>query len=341
MSTIDTARVAAEDAPAIPGLRFRRYGGPADLPGIVRVNRASHIADAWEELMTVESMGNDLAHPTTIPSVEGVMLAEVDGRLVGYWRTDVEDGTAGERLYFSFGHVDPEWRRRGIGRALLRHAESELRARAHEEAGAMAGRERFLESWAPQNLPAATSLLLSAGYDAARWFFDMVRPDLEDITDYPLPDGLEIRPVTPDEWRPIFDADIEAFRDHWGGLDGSDNSYDRWVKTSHFDPSLWVVAWDGNEPAGASINLIDPDENEAWGFRRGWLDSVWVRRPWRRRGLARALVARSLRVLRERGMTSAILGVDADNPTGALGVYESNGFRVHKRSTAYRKPLSP
>ena len=55
-----------------------------------------------------------------------------------------------------------------------------------------------------------------------------------------------------------------------------------------------------------------------------------VRRPWRRRGLARALVAESLRALRDAGMTSAVLGVDADNPTGALGVYEDNGF-VHRR----------
>jgi len=75
------------------------------------------------------------------------------------------------------------------------------------------------------------------------------------------------------------------------------------------------------------------------GRRRGWLESVFVRRPWRRRGLAQAIVARSLVVLRERGMDHAMLGVDADNPTGAVGVYERAGFVVAKRSTAYRKPM--
>ena len=64
-----------------------------------------------------------------------------------------------------------------------------------------------------------------------------------------------------------------------------------------------------------------------------------MRRPWRRRGLAAPLVARSLVLLRERGMTSAWLGVDADNPNGALGVYERAGFAVDQRSTAYRKPM--
>jgi ribosomal protein S18 acetylase RimI-like enzyme len=109
----------------------------------------------------------------------------------------------------------------------------------------------------------------------------------------------------------------------------------------NFDPSLFVVAWDGEEIAGAVLNLIDADENAALGRQRGLLDSVFVRRPWRRRGLAAALVGRSLALLRERGMTSAWLGVDADNPMGALGVYQRAGFTVHERSTAYHKPMDP
>ncbi len=66
-----------------------------------------------------------------------------------------------------------------------------------------------------------------------------------------------------------------------------------------------------------------------------------VRRPWRRRGVARALIARGLEALRERGLDEAILGVDADNPQGALRLYESVGFRLHRRSAVYRKPAPP
>jgi ribosomal protein S18 acetylase RimI-like enzyme len=75
------------------------------------------------------------------------------------------------------------------------------------------------------------------------------------------------------------------------------------------------------------------------GVLHGWLDSVFTRRPWRRRGLARALVARSLVLLKEQGMAEGILGVDADNENGALGVYTDNGFVVTERFTAYRRPL--
>jgi ribosomal protein S18 acetylase RimI-like enzyme len=85
--------------------------------------------------------------------------------------------------------------------------------------------------------------------------------------------------------------------------------------------------------------MIFPADNEASGIRRGWLDRVSVRRPWRRQGVGRALIAASLNELQRRGMEIASLGVDADNPTGALELYEGLGFRQDKRSTAYRKPI--
>jgi ribosomal protein S18 acetylase RimI-like enzyme len=113
----------------------------------------------------------------------------------------------------------------------------------------------------------------------------------------------------------------------------------RFLESPDADPSLWLVAWDGDEVAGGVFNGIYREQNEALGIRRGWLDSVFTRRPWRRRGLARALIFRSLLLFRERGMTSAALGVDADNPMGALGLYEDAGFAVAERFTAYRKPM--
>ena len=113
----------------------------------------------------------------------------------------------------------------------------------------------------------------------------------------------------------------------------------RFLDAPDTDPSLWVIAWDGDEIAGGVNNSIHPEENEALGIQRGWLDSVFTRRAWRRRGLARALIARSLVLLRDRGKTSAALGVDADNPSGALGLYEEAGFAVDDRFTASRKPM--
>ena len=128
-----------------------------------------------------------------------------------------------------------------------------------------------------------------------RWGFEMVRPDLDGVEVPPLPDGLELRPVEERAMlRQLWDADVEAFRDHWGGFDDSDEAFDSWLAEPDLDPTLFVVAWDGDEIAGAVINTINAHENGLIGQQRGWLDSVFVRRPWRRRGLAAALVARSL-----------------------------------------------
>ena len=137
----------------------------------------------------------------------------------------------------------------------------------------------------------------------------------------------------------IWAADHEAFRDHWGGHDESEASLQRWTDAPEFNPDLFVVAWDGDEIAGAVLNAIYAEENADLGLRRGWLDSVFTRRAWRGRGLARALIGRSIHVLADAGLDTAALGVDADNPSGALGLYESCGFATVERSAAWQKPM--
>jgi mycothiol synthase len=154
-----------------------------------------------------------------------------------------------------------------------------------------------------------------------------------------LPDGLEVRPASVADAPAIWRADHDAFRDHWGGFDDSEESYRRWIDSPDFQPDLMVVAWDGDEVAAAVINAVFAEENRQLNLKRGWLESVFTRRAWRRRGLARALIVRSLHLLRDEGLEVAALGVDADNPTGAYGLYESAGFAVTERFTQWRKPM--
>jgi mycothiol synthase len=106
------------------------------------------------------------------------------------------------------------------------------------------------------------------------------------------------------------------------------------------DTSLWRIAWDGDKVAGQVRSYISAEENARFGRLRGYTEHISVRRPWRRRGLARALIAASFPLLRARGMTEAALGVDTENTSGALHVYESCGFRPVSRSATYRKPLA-
>ena len=87
------------------------------------------------------------------------------------------------------------------------------------------------------------------------------------------------------------------------------------------------------------LNLIFEQGNEQARIKRGWTDNICVRRPWRRRGLARALIIRSLKVLHDQSMTEAALGVDVENPSNALRLYESCGYQVVQRGFTMRKAI--
>ena len=134
---------------------------------------------------------------------------------------------------------------------------------------------------------------------------------------------------------------MEAFRDHWGFVPPEETNYQEWISSPVFDPQLWMVGWDAatGQIAGSIQNFVNRAENEARGRQRGYTEGIFVRRPWRKRGLARALLTRSLQMWKDLGYTEAALGVDAQNTSGALNLYQSVGFRVYRRETTYRKEL--
>jgi GNAT superfamily N-acetyltransferase len=335
--TTTEAAMTTERHRPVPGLRLRPYAGEPDLVEITRIENAEAEADQMPERVSLEEEAARFGHPNDrFEPVRDVTIAEVDGRAVAVAYRSWVDTTDNLREYRVHGAVEPAWRRRGVGSVLLADNERRMRELA---AGQETANPRFLGSWTGDSQPGAAALLAGAGYEPVRWFFDMTRPSLDDVPDVPLPDDLELRPITMANVRAVWQADLEAFRDHWGGFDGSEAMFQRWMASPSTDLSLWVVAFDGDEVAGGIINSINDEENAALGINRGWLASVFTRRPWRRRGVARALIARSLGLLRDRGATSAALGVDADNPSGALGLYEDAGFAVTYRSTAWRKPL--
>jgi mycothiol synthase len=332
--TTDAAARAAE----IPGLAVRPYAGEADHPAMARIQNAEYEADGVRARISVPELDAWLRHPSDqFDPARDMRIAELDGRPVAYAWTDWVDTTDGLREYRSRGFVEPAARRRGIGTALFSDGLRRLGATA---AGHDTERSKLVGTFTHDQSVAGPKVAAAFGLEPARWFFDMERtltgelPPIE-----PLPDGLEVRPVSSDDGPAIWRADHDAFRDHWGGFDASEAAYRRWVDSPEFEPSLFVVAYDGQDIAAAVLNVIYPEENETLGIKRGWLESVFTRRAWRRRGLARALILRSFELLRDRGMEVAALGVDADNPSGALGLYESVGFAVTERMTAWRRPL--
>jgi mycothiol synthase len=270
-----------------------------------------------------------------IDPTRDVVLVEAGAGLVALMsvQREVRDDVP---VYDVWGKVAPRMRRHGIGRWLLGwslHRAAE-RAQLEDPDG-----DVLLGAHVEEHETGARILYEAAGFTPVRQFFLMQRADLEDVPDVALPDRLEIRPVQPERHRAIFDAENEAFRDHWGHHELSEEAFRQTFGQAETNTDLWVVAWDGDQVAGVVETWIWPDENRRLGIRRGWLEKISVRRPWRRRGLGRALTAAALLKLRAAGMDEAMLGVDAENPSGALDLYEGLGFAVAQRSAAYRRPL--
>jgi mycothiol synthase len=336
MSSIDTgaAQLVVPGAPAIPGLTFRRADQADWAPMADLLNRCRR-ADGVDEVRSAEDLRSEYDPLDAFELRRDVTLAELDGALVGMafgYVMQREGILVGE----SWGAVRPEHRRRGIGTALWRLTRDRLEAAT--AADPRPG-PRELRTYALDSELADLGLIADQGYVPIRYGFEMRRFLTGTLPVHALPDGLELRPVEPGDHRAIFEADNEAFEDHWGHRPQGEGDFVARFHGPEVDTSLWSVAWDGDEVAGVVMTAIFRSENEELGVRRGWLEHVSVRRPWRGRGVAKALCSDAFRVLRERGMDEAWLGVDGTNPTGALGLYEGLGFAVARRWQAYGRPM--
>jgi mycothiol synthase len=320
--------------PPVPGLRFRHLAGPSDYAGIAALRQACAMEDGEDEMPTEADIANSLEHPVDTDPLRDLVLGELDGALVAiHWSAlRVVDGGWVASLR---GFVHPAWRRRGLGRALLLFGQRHARLVAASDA---ADRPGIWQAIATSLQPGAHALYRQAGYSPFRYAFTMTRDLSDPIPSFDLPSGLEIRPVQPEHHRAIWEAEREAFQDAWGYSPWPEENYQRFLGFPHYDPALWRVAWDGDQIAGVVLSFVNTEENAAVGRSRGYTEDIAVRRPWRRKGVASALLADSLCALRALGLREAALSVDAESPSGALHLYENLGFRTVVEWTFYRRP---
>ena len=309
-----------------------RPASAGDWEALARVVNAARKADRADEILTAEGLASD--YPAVEMERDGV-VAEVAGEPVGYCIGQLRD-RGGVLVADLTGAVHPAHRRRGIGSELLHQARDRAVDRMAADRRAM---PHELRSYAMDSETGLVAMLEDEGFVPIRFGYEMRRFLTSPIPDRPLPAGLEIRPVAEADQRKIFDAGEEAFQDHWGHRPPTEQDFHDLFHGPDMTPELWCVAWEGDEVAGVVVNTIHPQEVEALGIRRGWLDRVSVRRPWRGRGLAKALCVESMRVLRARGMDEAWLGVDGQNPSGAVHLYEGLGFHVAKGWKAFGRPV--
>jgi mycothiol synthase len=338
MTTPSIDEIAVPHRPDVSGLHFRHFRGAADYPGMAAANQAGRDQAGILEIITTESMARSYAHLVNSDPERDILVVERDDAIVGYARIEWRDLTDGSRAFTSVCMVRPVDRRVGIGSAMLGWAEARIAAVA---ATLPADRPSKMRTWTWDADEGAAALLTARGWTIAGRGYEMIRPTLGGIPTVPVPDGFEVRAVAADDRRRVWDAAVDAFRDHRGEEEAAEEDWAEVEADPHQDPTLWAIAFDGDDVAGGVQGRIDPDENAHHGTLQGYIDAVWTRPPYRRRGLARALLARVLVQLRERGMTSAFLGVDGLNPNQAMYLYESLGFEIRSAETDWTKPVPP
>jgi mycothiol synthase len=336
MTTQRADEILVPERPDIPGLRFRHFRGPEDYAGMAAANQADRDANGSLEVVTEASIARQYANLVNSDIDDDLLIVESDGTVIGYARVEWRDAIDGPRYLQTVCLLDPAHRRQGIGGAMLAWQERRLRA---IDASLPADRPSVMRAWSWDHDAGAAALFERAGWTMEGRGYEMLRPTLDGIPEVALPEGFEVRAVEPADERAIWDASAEAFRDERGEGEWGEGDWERHMADPYRDPTLWAIAWSGDQIAGGVAGRIDPEENAHLGVLQGYIAGVWTRRPYRRRGLARALLARVLVLLRDRGMTSAYLGVDGLNPNQAVNLYESLGFEVHTSETDWSKPL--
>jgi mycothiol synthase len=245
-----------------------------------------------------------------------------------------------------FGCVDPEWQGRGVGTGLLCWMEQRTRQRFAEDAGSEAGpgapaAARRLRLHMEQQHAHQAALLGDSGYRIVRYYNEMHR----DLDSRPpqavLDEGMVLKTFGPELHEPARLAHNDAFRDHWGSEPRDEEGWGFVVKDPRARPDLSAVVLERatGTVAGYQLASHDADSARTRGFREGYTDLLGVRREFRGRGIAQALLADAIRRFAAAGMDKASLDVDSENPTGALALYLKMGYTAVNSSMAWDKGL--
>ncbi len=303
---------------ALPaGYRLRRPTA-ADVPAVADLKRAVEIARHGDSDVTHAQVVEEWALPRLAPDEDLWLVETGSGEVVAYALVWMEKPP---NVFVAEQTVHPSHRGRGLSELLLELCEERV---AFATAPAPGGAPTNLGVWTHEDDAVRRALYGRHGFRYVRTFLRLEVDLAEAPAAAVWPAGIAARRFRRhrDE-AAVHAAGEEAFQDHWRP-DSMD--LDEWLafrfERPDLDLDLWWVAWDGESVAGSLLAFESP--------LGGYVDSLFVRRPWRAHGLGRALLREAFAELRRRGLPRAYLGVDSENPTGAMRLYESVGMRPRR-----------
>jgi len=323
MSPPDTA-----EFPPLPAGYAVRNATRDDLPRIAALVAADEIAVLGEVMTTAADLAADWEYANWVPERDTWVTLSPDDDLRGYaWCHSPNPHSDPDGMFWTW----PDESATVVGRHLL--------ARVLKRAADMATDELERDAptlglWCAHDDDSRQRLYSEAGSIRTRAFFRMTI-ESDDVSEQPRPPaGIELRPFRrPEDERRFHTATQESFERHFRWFyEPFDDWRERVFSHPSLDLGLWVVAWAGEEVAG----VVKCQSDDALGH----VDMLAVCKPWRGRGLGLALLLHAFSLLKARGFATITLGVDAENSTGALCLYERAGMTVRQAFDFYEKPLA-
>jgi mycothiol synthase len=307
-------------------------------PALVLFNRWSRSVIGRDEITDAQAIRNEWVSPDFDPAENIRLVFAPNGQMAGY----IEVWTTSTPLVhpWMWGRVDPDYEDMGIGTWMLHWAEQ----RARQELPNVPAELRFaprVGTYREAEKP--KRLFEDLGYQYIRSSYHMLI-ELDAPAPEPVwPAGITLRTFNAQiDTEAVYRAENDSFRDHFGFVEQPfEEGFQRFkhfvLGAADFDPTLLFLAMDGDEIAGINIcrpySFDDPD--------MGWVGTLGVRRQWRKRGIGLALLRHSFNEFYRRGKRKVGLGVDAQNLTGALRLYEGAGMHIHQAYDQYEKELRP
>ena len=317
--------------------RFRlRPLDQRQVPALAALTAATEAADHQDEFLGEEDLSGFLDDPDNdLP--RGSLAIYDGGSMAGYAMLAARTAADPVHLMRLAAAVHPAYRGQGIGGYILDWAARAARP-LHEER--LPGRPLSLAGSCQESNKAAVDLFTARGYQPSRWFLRMTCELTTEPAPAPVQAGIRIVGFTPDRSADARQVHDEAFRDHWGSTDSSEQGWDHFIGYQAFRPQYSFLAYESGEPLALVIGHEYDSYTKATGRLDLYIPTVGTRRAARGRGLATALLATALRAAWADGFVTSSLDVDADSPTGAGRIYERAGYTVRDRRITMVRELS-
>lgn len=324
MSTVFTAPITS-----------RSYIGEPDLAAIAELVNACEAVDCLDAGTSVPELRERMTQPTFDPFEHQRLWQTTTGQIIGWGSLWVPLNDSDREGHWGF-KVRPSYRQQGLEAEMLAWAEDRLRQMGQQRGAIMQLRASSRDCQTDR-----LRFLTEHGFMVDREFYQMSRLLSQPMPPAQLPDGFTVRPVQGEAeahaWVEMFN---QAFIDHWNHHPYTVEQFLHALTSQDYRPDLDLVAIapDGTLAAFCS-NCICQADNQRSGRQEGWVGVLGTRRGFRRLGLGRAMLLTALQKLRAAGMDIALLGVDRQNPSGALHLYQSVGFQRRYSTLSLVKPI--